>query len=106
MFFVKFGSSPNDPIWPVDIFSHQKNDAPTILGYLLADAVNGFPIPFYPRCLQKAHEFAAMVDFDFAVLQDFIVNGIREILGADANRLDELRLQDADPAAGRYAMDG
>jgi hypothetical protein len=106
MLFVKFGASANDPIWPVDIFSHQKHEAPTILGYLLADAVNGFPIPFYPRCLQKAHEFAAMVNFDFAVLQDFIIDGIRQTLGAEADRLDALRLQDADPAAGRYAMDG
>jgi len=105
MFFVKFGSSPNDPIWPVDIFSPQKQQVQTVFSYMLADAINGFPVPFYPRCLQKAHEFAAMVDFDFAVLQDYIIDGVRQTLGADADRLDALRLQDADPAQGRYSME-
>lgn len=105
MFFVKFGSSQSDPVWPVDIFSPQTQHAQTVLSYMLADAINGFPVPFYPRCLQKAHEFAALVDFDFAVLQDYIVDGVRETLGADADRLDALRLQDADPASGRYSME-
>ncbi len=62
-FFVKFGKSPRDPIWPVDIFLPQVGDAPAILGSMLADAEAGFPIPMYPRCLQKAHENAALVDF-------------------------------------------
>ncbi len=73
-----------------------------ILGSLLADAINGFPIPHYPRCLQKAHENAALVDFDFDVLQDFIYEGVRGSLGVDAGTLDAFQLQDTDPAQGRY----
>lgn len=61
MFFVKFGKSRHDPIWPVDIFEPQINEASAVLGYLLADSENGFPVPFYPLCLQKAHEHAALV---------------------------------------------
>ena len=53
MYFAKFGSSPWDPVWIVDIFDHQVADAAKILGYMLNDALNGFPVPFYPRCLQK-----------------------------------------------------
>lgn len=102
MFFVKFGNSAHDPIWPVDIFSSQVHEAQTVLGYMLADATNGFPVPFYPQCLQKAHEHAALVDFDFDVMQDSILAGIRTLLGADGRLMDIMRLQGADPAQRRY----
>lgn len=102
MFLVKFGRGRRDPVWPVDVFLPQRNDAATVLGYLLADAVNGFPVPLYPRCLQKAHENAALIDFDFDVLQDQIFRGLRDALGASAQVLDAFRLQDADPARLRY----
>jgi hypothetical protein len=73
MFFVKFGAGKRDPIWPIDIFLPQRAEAQTILACMLADAIGGFPVPFYPQCLQKAHENAALVDFDFDILQDSIV---------------------------------
>ena len=101
MFFVKFGSSPRDPIWPVDVFEPQAGDAQTVLGHMLSDAINGFPLPFYPRCLQKAHENAALVDFDFDMLQDHVLDGMRKLLGPKAPTIDELRLQELDPAQGR-----
>ncbi len=102
MFLVKFGSHPRDPIWPVDIFTAQKDDAQVILGSMLADAINGFPVPHYPRCLQKAHENAALVDFDFDILQDYIYEGIRRTLGEHSQTLDVFQLQDSDPAQKRY----
>lgn len=102
MFLVKFGSHRRDPVWPVDIFVPQVNEAHIILGSMLADAINGFPVPHYPRCLQKAHENAALVDFDFDILQDFIYEGVRNSLGGQASTLDAFQLQDADPAQRRY----
>ena len=102
MFFVKFGSGPRDPLWPVDLFLSQSAHSATIFGYLLDDAVDGFPVPFYPRSLQKAHENAALVEFDMDILQDMIFNGLRTALGNGATALDVFRLQDADPAARRY----
>lgn len=102
MFLVKFGSHRLDPIWPVDIFLPQVNEAQIILGSMLADAIDGFPIPYYPRCLQKAHENAALVDFDFDILQDLIYESIRSQLGQNAGVLDAFQLQDADPAQRRY----
>lgn len=102
MFLVKFGAASRDPIWPVDIFEAQVNDAQAILGSMLADAINGFPVPHYPRCLQKAHENAALVDFDFDILQDFIYEGVREALGSQGPTLDAFQLQDADPSQKRY----
>jgi hypothetical protein len=102
MFFVKFGSGPRDPIWPIDIFEPQASDAQQILGFLLADALNGFPIPLYPLCLQKAHSNAALVDFDFDIIQDQVFDGIRNALGEEAPVVDVFRLQDADPAQRRY----
>lgn len=102
MFLVKFGSQRRDPVWPVDIFVPQVKDAQVILGSMLADAINGFPVPHYPRCLQKAHENAALVDFDFDILQDFIYEGVRTGLGVQASTLDVFQLQDTDPAQRRY----
>jgi hypothetical protein len=102
MFLVKFGSSRRDPIWPIDIFEPQVSDAQIILGSMLADAIDGFPVPHYPRCLQKAHENAALVDFDFDILQDYIYEGVRGSLGVQAPTLDAFQLRDADPAQKRY----
>ena len=102
MFLVKFGTHRRDPIWPVDIFVQQIDDAQVIMGSLLADTTNGFPVPYYPRCLQKAHENAALVDFDFDILQDFIYEGVRASLKGDASTLDVFQFQDADPAQKRY----
>ncbi len=103
MFFVKFGSRPHDPIWPVDLFVPQAGEAQLIIGHMLADAIVGFPVPFYPHCLQRAHENAALVDFDFDILQDEIFKGIRDALGQSASALDIFRIQDSDPSQRRYS---
>jgi hypothetical protein len=102
MFFVKFGNSPYDPIWPIDILQSQSDQASAILGYLLNDALDGFPVPFYPQSLQRAHENAALVGFDMEILQDEVVNALRELLGADSQVVDEARLQVADFSERRY----
>ncbi|MCG3206909.1 MAG: hypothetical protein FOGNACKC_00508 [Anaerolineae bacterium] len=102
LFFVKFGNKPLDPIWPIDIFLPQVSESQAVMGYLLADALNGFPVPFYPLCLQKAHENAALVDFDFDILQDQIFDGIRLMLGSDSPVLDIARIQESDPSRFRY----
>lgn len=102
MFFVKFGSGQQDPVWPVDVFEPQREKAQTVLGGLLADAIEGFPVLMYPMCLQKAHESAALVDFDFDVIQDLVFDGVRGQLGSDAQVLEEFQLQDSDPASQRY----
>ncbi len=103
MFLVKFGKGAHDPIWAIDIFLKQKSEAQTILGYLLEDAKDGFPIPLYPQCLQKAHENAALVDFDMELLEDQISSALRSDLGEKKWIIDELQLQEADPASRRYA---
>lgn len=102
MFFVKFGSGARDPLWPVDIFLPQEDKAAHIFGYMVADANNGFPVPYYPQCLQRAHEHAALVDFDFAIFQDHIFAGIRHMLADEAPVLDTFRLLEADPSQRRY----
>jgi hypothetical protein len=103
MFLVKFGKGIHDPVWAIDIFHSQKGEAQTIFGYLLEDAKDGFPIPLYPQCLQKAHENAALVDFDMELLEDQICAVLREGLGDKKWVIDELALQEADPAARRYS---
>jgi hypothetical protein len=102
MFLVKFGRHSRDPIWPIDIFVPQVAGVQATLGFLLADAIDGFPVPLYPRCLQKAHENAALVDFNFDILQDEILIGIRGALGPESPMLDAFQLQDLDPSRLRY----
>src|SRR5438477_216880 len=77
MFMVKFGSAPWDPVWIVDIFSSQADEATRVFGYMLNDALSGFPVPFYPRCLQRAHDAAALVGFDQDIFQHAIENALR-----------------------------
>lgn len=102
MYFVRFGERGGDPLWTVDLFSSQTGDAAEVFGYLLADAIDGFPVPFYPRSLQKAHEHAEIVDFDFDILQDTVLAAVRGLLERDdKNTIEALRLQ-GDVAARRY----
>lgn len=102
MYLVKFGNRAYDPIWPVDLFEPQADSAAQAFGYLVQDAVEGFPISLYPRSLQKAHEGAALVGLDMDFLQDVIVDGVRKVLGDQGPVLDEFALEPDDPAAARY----
>ncbi len=102
LFLVKFGAGPYDPIWAVDLLLNQRESAPIVFGYLLEDSRDGFPIPLYPQCLQRAHENAALVDFDLQVLEDQICQSLRRRLGDKKWVVDELALQVADPAGARY----
>lgn len=102
MFFVKFGSRRRDPIWAIDLFEPQASKAQEIFGYLLADAIDGFPVPFYPQCLQRAHENAALVDFDMDILQQRIFDAIRGSLADEAPVLDTFHLASGDPSSRRY----
>jgi hypothetical protein len=102
MFFVKFGSRPHDPIWAVDLWQSQASESPLILGHMLSDAIEGFPVPFYPMCLQKAHENAALVDFDMDILQAGVFSALRDALGEHSEALDVFRLTGGDPSTLRY----
>lgn len=102
MYFVRFGQRNGDPIWAVDILTNETSNASEVFGYLLADAIDGFPVPFYPRCLQRAHEFAQVVDFDLDILQDTVVNAVKTLVGSRGQRVIEgLRLL-PDVAGRRY----
>lgn len=102
MFLVRFGKHSGDPIWAVDIFSSQKQNAAEIFGYLLNDAVEGFPVPFYPLCLQKAHEHAQIRDFDLEIFQDQIYDAVRQLLPEGKQEIiDSIRLR-SDLSSRRY----
>lgn len=103
MYLVKFGKSPRDPVWAMDLLKSQADDAQVVFGYLLSDSIEGFPIPYYPMCLQKAHEHAALVDFDMDIMQSGVYEALRNLLGERGQAIDELALQATDPSMGRYS---
>src|SRR5659263_111318 len=102
MYLVRFGHRSGDPVWAVDILSQQSQKASEIFGYLLSDAIDGFPVPFYPRCLQKAHEHAQVVDFDLEIFQDEIFAAVRDLLPPEKqNIIDSFRFN-SDISSRRY----
>jgi hypothetical protein len=103
MHLVRFGKHTGDPVWAVDLLSAQTAKAQEIMGYLLADAIDGFPVPLYPRALQRAHEYAQIVGFDLTILQDEVLAAVREILPADRPQLLEELALTSDVANLRYA---
>jgi len=104
LFFARFGERSGDAVRVVEIFSPEGDpvDPDEIFGHLLADAREGFPIPHYPRCLQKAHEQARVADFDMNLLQDELCAAVRDVLPEDRRGLLDEWLLDAElNAAGR-----
>jgi hypothetical protein len=102
MFLARFGRSAHDPVWPVDVLESQAGEAGAILGHLLADALDGFPVPLYPRCLQRAHEHAQIVDFDLDVLRDAVFEGVRALVGEEQREIVEGQALIPDVARLRY----
>jgi hypothetical protein len=102
MHFVRFGPRSGDPVWTVDLLECQKPEVQTVFGYLLADAVAGFPIPFYPNCLQQADRHSRVADLDLDIVEETLVEAVRQQVGSErAPIIDELRLA-TDVAARRY----
>jgi hypothetical protein len=99
MYFVKFGSRPNDPIWLADIWQSQAGSAQQIFGYLLNDAQDGFPTALFPQCLQRARKYAELVDVDADIFNIEFGKQLRAALDQQSDIIDELELQNATPAA-------
>jgi len=95
LFLAKFGPGRFDPIWPVDVWNlNVKNgEEEEVFSYLLADAQNGFPVPYYPLCLQRAHEQARLSGLDLEILQNVVVKAIKGTLfSGEDHEFDIFRL--------------
>jgi hypothetical protein len=102
MYFVRFGARPGDPIWTADLLAWQAADAQAVFGHLQADAAAGFPVPFYPFSLQQADAHSRVADLDVDIIEDSLVDAVRDLVGKDkAHIVDALRLT-TDVAARRY----
>jgi hypothetical protein len=103
MFLTKFGDRPLDPVWPVDIAEWQITAADRVLGQLTVDAQQGFPIPDYPMCIQRAHDYAKLTGIEVEVLQDLLVEGMSQQLTPDeSERLLRMKYLGRSLAALRY----
>jgi hypothetical protein len=103
MHLVRFGRLAADPVWTVDLLQFQAPEAPLILGCLVSDAEQGFPVACYPQSLQRADRHAQVVDLDLAYLQRALERAVREQVPAARRPVfDAQLLQSADPAAVRY----
>jgi len=103
LYLVKFGDKPLDPVWPVDIAEWQAAEVDKILGQLTVDAQQGFPIPDYPMCIQRAHDFAKITGLEVEVLQDMMIEVMATGLTADqCERLLRMKHLGRSLAALRY----
>ena len=104
LFLAKFGPSSSDPIWPVDLLLGQETEADKIIAYLKTDSENGFPVPFYPKCIQKAHDYSAIAGIDMEILQQEIINALLNNMPTefDIINLEKYILQPKDPGEVRY----
>jgi hypothetical protein len=103
MFLARFGKRHGDPIWPIDIFEPQAPSAQEVLGYLLEDAIAGFPVPFYPRSLQLAHEWAEIAGFDADMIGDAMREAVRDVSDASVRAAVDARTLDVrDISSRRY----
>jgi hypothetical protein len=103
LFLVKFGDHPLDPVWPVDVATWQEGQSDRILGQLTVDAQQGFPIPDYPMCIQKAHDFAKMTGLEMVILQDLLMEGMCQYLTPEqVERLYRMRHLGQSLAERRY----
>lgn len=103
MHFVRFGGSSGDPIWTVDLLESQKERAQEVFGCLLGDALNGFPIPFYPKSLQQADEHAQVAGFGFEILQDALIDAVAAAVEEDRRPIVDAQRLTSDILARRYS---
>jgi hypothetical protein len=103
LFLVKFGEHEFAPVWPVDVAKWQTGRVSEILGQLMADAQEGFPIPNYPMCIQKAHSHAQLSGFEMNVLQDLMIDTAGTNLSEqEKNRLLKFKYLSQSLAGLRY----
>jgi hypothetical protein len=103
LFLAKFGDHQLDPVWPVDVAVWQDSEADKVLGQLTLDAQQGFPIPDYPMCIQKAHDYAKLTGLEIVVLQDLLMEGMCQSLTPEqAERLYRIRHLGQSLADRRY----
>jgi hypothetical protein len=87
LYLARFGRQAGDPVWAIDLLNSQTDSDADIFGYLYMDTFDGFPVPHYPACLQKALEHAQVVDFDLDILQDEVVASVKNLLPSDQRHI-------------------
>ena len=103
MHLVKFGSHPQDPVWPVDVAVWQKDDADLVLGQLANDARPGFPIPDFPMSVQRAHDYARIDPLEISLLGDILLDEIAAPMnGKERERIFRLKHLGEDLTRLRY----
>lgn len=103
MHFARFGGETDDPLWTLDTLHWQSDRAGEILGCLLRDTDQSYPIPTYPQTLIDADAGAQITKMDAELLRDAFLDSIGNRVSADQRAILDSQVLAVDYASRRYS---
>ncbi|AGM27614.1 Uncharacterised protein [Mycobacteroides abscessus subsp. abscessus] len=103
MHFARFGGEADDPVWTLDTLHWQADRAAEILGCLLRDTEQSFPIPSYPQTLIDADAGAQISKMDAELLRDAFLDSIGARVDPAQRTVLDSQVLTVDYASRRYS---
>ena len=89
-YLAKFGPRKYDKVYPVDIFYTQDRKAERIISTIAKDSQGAYPIPSFPKSLQRAHDKSAITGLFKDELNTKYMMGVRKYLGSKGFAINKL----------------
>ncbi len=103
MHFARFGGEHDDPVWTLDTLHWQSDRADEILGCLLRDTKQSYPIPTYPQTLIDADAGAQISKMDTELLRDAFLDSVGKSVSPEQRRVLDSQVLAVDYASRRYS---
>lgn len=103
MHFARFGGQGDDPMWTVDTLHWQSERADEIMGCLLRDTEQSYPIPTYPQTLIDADAGAQISKMDAELLREAFMDSVGKRVTPEQRRVLDSQVLAVDYASRRYS---